>query len=223
MIITIDGPAGAGKSTVAKALAKQIDFQFLDTGAMYRAVTVSFMRDEIDIESEDQVRQALPSIDIDMDQERCFLNGADISDQIRTPEISRRVSPVAANRDVRERLVQFQRQVAAKGNFVCEGRDQGTIAFPDAFIKFFLTASAEQRARRRLLDLESRGIEISFEDLLAQQNRRDQLDRQREVGPLIAAEDAVHIDSGELSVEQVLEKMIQAIDAKKSSISDSTS
>ena len=211
MIITIDGPAGAGKSTLAKLLAQRIGFEFLDTGAMYRAATVAVQENEVDLHKRDQVTTLMDQITIDFDNDKVLLNERDVTRLIRTPEITQGVSAVADHPDIRNKLVQLQRDIADNGKYVCEGRDQGTVAFPDAPVKFFLTASPEERAKRRWIELRGQGIKIEYDEVLQQQNRRDELDQSRKNGPLVAASDAVKIDTDHLTLVDVLEKMTEII------------
>ncbi len=207
MIITIDGPAGAGKSSVARALARRLHFTFLDTGAMYRAVTLAALRRGLPLEDTAALVELAGHVEIAFDAERVLLDGDDVTDAVRTYEISNLVRHAAGNPGVRAKLVELQRAAAANKDVVTEGRDQGTVAFPHAECKIFLTAGPEERARRRLLDLQSRGEKVTFEDVLAKQNSRDDSDRSRSVGPLIAAPDAIEVLTDGLSPEQVVDRL----------------
>lgn len=218
MIVTIDGPAGAGKSTVAKALAKQLGFRFLDTGAMYRVVTLAALRSNMDLNDAQQLAELANGLSICFDGDRVLLDDEDVSDQIRSNEITTQVRRVADNVAVRHRLIELQRQIAVDSDLVTEGRDQGTEAFPDAQCKIFLTASAEERAKRRYQDLQDRGENVDFEELLAQQNRRDQEDTQRQVGRLVAAPDAVKVVSDGLSLQQVVDRLAKLVQEKKDAL-----
>ncbi|MCP4461944.1 MAG: (d)CMP kinase, partial [Planctomycetaceae bacterium] len=205
MIITIDGPAGAGKSTVAKTLAKRLGFQYLDTGAMYRAIAWSLTESGVDLDDHDAVQRALQQIQLGMEHGRVFVNQVDVTDHLRDSRVSQNASRVATHPEVRERLVELQRVIASQGDFVCEGRDQGTVAFPDSPCKIFLTAAAEVRARRRWLEMKISEPELLLERVIEEQKIRDLRDETREIGRLERAHDAVEVDVGELTVEQVVE------------------
>ncbi len=193
MIITIDGPAGAGKSTVARALARRLGFRFLDTGAMYRAVALAALRRGLDWDAPDDLARLARKLDIRTLGQRILLDGEDVSEAVRTSEVTAVTRYAADNLQVREFLVELQRKLAAGDDVVTEGRDQGTVAFPRAECKIFLTASPAERARRRLLDLQSQGEPVTLEQVLAAQERRDREDATRPVGPLAPALDAITI------------------------------
>ena len=207
MIVTIDGPAGAGKSSIARRLAERLRFQFLDTGAMYRAVALAALRKGLGDGDADAVAKLAHELTIDMQHERTVLNGEDVSAAIRTSDVSAAVYLAADNVAVRERLVELQRQTAGSRDTVTEGRDQGTVAFPQAECKIFLTASPEERARRRLAELVARGEPITLEQVLAQQAERDRRDAARPVGALIKAADAVEVWTDGLSPEEVVDRL----------------
>ena len=207
MIVTIDGPAGAGKSTVARALAERLQFRFLDTGAMYRAVALAAMRRGLSWSDPRALASLAHEVDLRVDDDRVLLDGDDVSDEIRTLEVTAATHYAANNAGVRQHLVQLQRRAAGSENVVAEGRDQGTVVFPDAECKFFLTASPEERARRRLEELRNRGETASFDELLAQQNARDASDSTREVGPLVAAQDAEYVLTDGLSFSEVVDRL----------------
>lgn len=207
MIITIDGPAGAGKSTAAKALAGRLGFEFLDTGAMYRAVTLAGLQAGIDLQDRAAVAGLLPSLRLEMSSGRVVLNGVDVTAAIRTLEVTSASGAIASNSEVRRHLVTLQRAVAKGRNMVCEGRDQGTVVFPDALCKFFLVADPVARAQRRQNDIIRRGERASFEEILRAQEVRDRRDASRDVAPMVPAADAIHIDSTHLSLDQVVERM----------------
>ena len=211
MIVTIDGPAGAGKSSAAKELARRLGFEFLDTGAMYRAVTLAALRAGLDVRDHAAVAAQLPSLQIDMPPGRVMLNGEDITGQIRTAEITAASGPVADNPAVRRRLGELQRTVAARRNMVCEGRDQGTVVFPDAACKFFLIADPRERARRRQRDMEARGELLGLQTVLQAQQARDARDAQRDLAPMKPAADAIVLDSTHLTLEQVVDQMERAV------------
>ena len=207
MIVTIDGPAGAGKSSVAKRLAKRLGFDFLDTGSMYRAVTWSLSAAKVDLEDSQAVTEALANIKISMRDGQVLVNGKDVTRFLRTPDISQQASIVAAIPAVRAELVNLQRAVAAQGNFVCEGRDQGTIVFPDSICKVFLTASPEVRAERRWLEMKTHTPGLQLEDVIAEQKIRDLRDETRKVGRLEKAKDATEIRVDKLSLDEVIDQI----------------
>ncbi|MFZ1935499.1 MAG: (d)CMP kinase [Thermoguttaceae bacterium] len=207
MIITIDGPAGAGKSTVARALARRLGFRFLDTGAMYRAVALAALRRGLDWDAADDLARLARKLDIRTLGERILLDGEDVTEAVRTSEVTAVTRYAADNPKVREFLVELQRKLAADDDVVTEGRDQGTVAFPRAECKVFLTASPAERARRRLLDLQSQGEPVTLEQVLAAQERRDREDAARAVGPLLPAADAVTLCTDGMTLAEVVVKL----------------
>src|SRR5262245_14972002 len=207
MIVAIDGPAGAGKSTIARQLSERLGFAFLDTGAMYRAVALAALRQGLGDRDADAIAQLAESLAIDFDGRRTLLDGEDISHSIRTTEVSAAVYLAADNIAVRRRLVELQRNIAAGRDLVTEGRDQGTVAFPHAECKIFLTASPRERARRRYEELVARGESVNFEDVLSQQLERDHRDATRPVGALVKATDAVEVLTDGLTPEQVVDRL----------------
>jgi cytidylate kinase len=210
MIITIDGPAGSGKSTAARGLAQRLGFEFLDTGGMYRAVAFALTRADIDFHSP-RVPEVLNTLRLEMPPGRVLLNGEDVTTAIRTAEMNSASSKVAAVPAVRAFLVEQQRAIAKGRSMVCEGRDQGTVVFPDAICKFYLVADPVARARRRYGDLIARGQQVTFEQVLTEQIERDQRDSSRAVGPLTPAADAIHIDTSDLTPDQVLDRLEQEV------------
>ncbi len=211
MIVTIDGPAGAGKSSAAKELARRLGFEFLDTGATYRAVTLAVLRAGIDPRDHQAVARLLPDLRIEMPPGRVLLNGEDVTGLIRTSEITAASQPIADNRAVREHLVALQRAVAAGRDVVSEGRDQGTIVFPDAGCKFFLEADPVERARRRQREMAARGEARDLDAVLRDQEARDRRDAARDLAPMVPAADAVPLDSTHLSLEQIVDRMQQEV------------
>ena len=210
MIVTIDGPAGSGKSTAARGLAAHLGFEFLDTGAMYRSVALALTRAQMAFDSP-EVELFLGEIHIDMFPGKVLLNREDVTPFLRTPELSSGASKVAAIPCVRHYLVRQQRQIAQGRQMVCEGRDQGTVVFPDAECKFYLVASPEFRARRRLQDLLSRGHQTTLEVVLREQEERDNRDSSRAVGALKPAADSIHLDTSDMGIDEVLLWMEQKV------------
>lgn len=221
MIITLDGPAGAGKSSMARALARRLGYRFLDTGAMYRAVALAAIRRQIPWNDSAALAELAQHVRIELHNEHVFLDGEDVTDAIRSSDVTSSVHYVADNPSVRQQLVSQQRRLAAGKNIVCEGRDQGTVAFPDAECKIFLTATPGERARRRLRELAARGEPVAFETLLAQQNDRDHRDTTRPVGRLARADDAVEISSDGLTPEEVIARLERIVQQRQSQLSAS--
>lgn len=215
MIITLDGPAGAGKSSVARALAQRLGYRFLDTGAMYRAVALAAQRRGLSWNDSMALADLARQISIELQGEQVFLDGEDVTEAIRATDVTTVVHFVADNPEVRAELVRLQQQLAEGKNIVCEGRDQGTVAFPHAECKIFLTATPEERARRRLSQLQTQGEQVRFEELLRQQNDRDLRDRSRPVGRLSKAADAMELVSDGLTQEQVIDRLEQLVRERK--------
>jgi cytidylate kinase len=209
VIVAIDGPAGAGKSTVARAVARRLGVGHLDTGAMYRALTWLALERGVDPGAADELsalaRANPAALEVEADRRRVWIAGEDATEAIRHPEVTARVSEVAAHPGVREAMVAAQRALMRSGDWVCEGRDIGTAVCPTAEIKIFLTASAEERARRRRDELAAQGVELTHDEVLADVRRRDELDSTRAVSPLRVAHGAVVIDSSALTAEEVAE------------------
>lgn len=211
MIVTIDGPAGAGKSTAARMLAQRLNFDFLDTGAMYRVVTLAALRLQISLSSEEAIEPLLDSLRLEMPPGKVLLNGEDVTVQIRTSEITAQSGAIASNKAVRKRLLQWQREIGAGRNLVTEGRDQGTLVFPDAGCKFFLVASPEQRAERRWRELHARGEHVTLHDVLSAQEQRDQRDAARDIAPMKPAGDAILLDTTSFTIEEVVNRMEEEV------------
>ncbi|WLT32540.1 (d)CMP kinase [Geothrix sp. PMB-07] len=207
-LIAIDGPSGVGKSTTARRVAARLGWQYLDTGAMYRAVALAIQRAGISLDDAPALEGLLSRLDLAQDQGRMFLGGEDISEAIRSQEVTRLVSPASAHARVREVLVEQQRRIGASGGWVVDGRDIGTVVFTQACCKVFLTASPEARARRRFLELEAKGQPADVDEVLTDLQRRDLADSTRAVAPLRKAEDATELDSSDLSLDQVVDWIV---------------
>ncbi|MFZ5951167.1 MAG: (d)CMP kinase [Candidatus Rifleibacteriota bacterium] len=216
-VVAIDGPAGAGKSTVAKKVAEKLGYNYLDTGAMYRAVTLKALQENISFEDRQAISRCAKESGIKFKESRTsilpevYLNNANVTLEIRKPEVARNVSFVAAVPEVRECMTDLQRKIGQHGKWVVDGRDIGSVVFPNARAKIFLTASIEERAQRRLLDFQQKGIEADLESLKQEIARRDEIDSNREVAPLIQAEGAVYLDTTALSIDQVIERIIEIV------------
>ncbi|MDF9653452.1 (d)CMP kinase [Bacillus cereus] len=213
--IAIDGPAAAGKSTVAKVVAKELSYVYIDTGAMYRTLTYAALEQKVDIENEEQLMEVVKNVNIEFQQgentQLVFLNGQDVSEVIRTPDVTNRVSIVAKHRLVREEMVRRQQELAKKGGVVMDGRDIGTHVLPDAEVKIFMLASVEERAERRHLENSNKGFDSNLEQLKEEIAQRDKLDSEREVSPLKKADDALELDTTSLSIEEVVQKIMSIV------------
>ncbi len=216
--IAIDGPAGAGKSTIARAAAKALGFIYVDTGALYRAAAYFMISHGIDVNNESKVGgylcDVVPELKYIDGEQHVFVNGVDVTDKIRTPEVSMGASAVSAMPCVRDFLFDLQQKIAAENNVIMDGRDIGTVVLPNADVKIYLTASAEERARRRHKELAEKGENVSFEEVLADVNKRDYNDMNREVAPLKKAEDAVLCDTTNVDLQGAIEMLINIINSK---------
>ncbi len=218
-VVAIDGKAGSGKSTTARGVARQLNFFYLDTGAMYRAFTLKYLKSggtkRIDSEL---VNKLLTTTRIELIYEnellKVLLDGSDVSKEIRTPEVNELVSPISAIKEVREWMVKQQREIACGRNIVCEGRDMATVVFPDAPVKIFMDASPEIRAERRKKELEESGVKVQYDEILANLKYRDQYDSSREHSPLKKTEDAIVIDTTNLTIEQEIEQVVRIVKEK---------
>ena len=212
MIIAFDGPAGSGKSTIAKIISEKLGITYLDTGAMYRAVTLYFLENNVDFNDESQVEINLEKIELEFINDKLYLNNKDVSVQIREKNVNDNVSFVSAIRIVREKMVDLQRKMSGKKSVVLDGRDIGTVVFPNADYKFYVTASGDVRARRRYEEELQKGISnLSFDEVKKSMENRDYIDSNREVTPLRKADDAIEIDTSDMSIEEVLEKILSYI------------
>lgn len=209
--IAVDGPGGAGKSTVAKAVAERLGIDYVDTGAMYRAIGYKMREEGIGPDDTERLEAMLADTDIDFADGDIILDGVVVNDKIRTPEISKAASVCSALSQVRAKLVDIQRSMGMKKSMIMDGRDIGSNVLKDAEYKFFLTASAEERADRRYKELTEKGENVSFDEVLADIKERDHRDRTRELNPLVMAEDAVEIDSTDLSIEEVIDRIVKEI------------
>jgi CMP/dCMP kinase len=215
MIVTIDGPAGAGKSSAARGLARRLGFRFLDTGAMYRAVTLAARERGLELADPEQLNALVRTIRVELVGDRVMLEGRDVTDAIRKFEIATATHYAADNPVVRAQLVVWQREAAADTDVVTEGRDQGTVVFPNAECKIFLTADEHERARRRHRDLAARGEDIPFDEVLENQQLRDQRDASRSVGALLKADDAVEVSTDGLSPDEVIAELERIVRSKQ--------
>lgn len=212
-VITIDGPSGAGKSTVSRLLAERLGYQYLDTGALYRAVAWKVKDEKIDLDDEEALNELLRSIEINLSGERLSVNGVDITSMIRTSEIGELSSVVSAKAAVRKRLLSLQREAGLRGRVVVEGRDTGTVVFPDAEKKFYLDASLEERARRRSDDLRAGDPAITIGKTIEAIQARDSRDSSRTHAPLTRTSDMIYIDSSNLTVEEVIDRIMVELDS----------
>jgi len=216
MIIAIDGPAGAGKSTVAKIIAQKLGFLYVDTGAMYRALTLKAIKEGIDIKNIPRIIEMARRIQVDLRNNQdgslsLFLDGEDVTDEIRQPRITKLVSDIARIKEVRQVMLGVQRRLGKERDSVLDGRDIGTVVFPEADKKFYIDARFEERVRRRYKELKDLGQEITQEDVALDLRNRDTIDSTREVAPLKKAEDAIYIDTTDMTIEQVVDKILSYV------------
>ncbi|MDG6882676.1 Cytidylate kinase [Phocoenobacter uteri] len=214
-VITVDGPSGAGKGTLCYALAKQLNFDLLDSGAVYRILALAALKSNVAFDDEQALSDLAENLDIQFipqnDEVNVILNGENVGDQIRTAEAGQNASKVAAFPKVRAALLQRQRDFSTEKGLIADGRDMGTVVFPDAQVKLFLDASAEERAKRRVNQLQSKGFNANFDKILAEIKERDDRDRNRAVAPLVPASDALLLDSTNLSIEEVIKQALDYI------------
>jgi CMP/dCMP kinase len=217
LIIAIDGPSGAGKSTLAKRLAKELGFIYVDTGAMYRALALKVLREGVDLADDASMARLIESTTIDLQVDgalQVLLDGADVAADIRTPQVSQMASKASALPAVRARMLELQRDMARRGNIVAEGRDIGTVVFPQAEVKIFLQASAAERARRRFAELQAAGQSVDLTETLREIEERDKRDSERDLAPLRQADDALMIDSSSVDANQVTARVLAHIGTK---------
>ena len=218
-VVAIDGPAGSGKGTVTKLVGERLNLINIDTGAMYRCVTLACMKKNIEVTELDKIENELENIDINFKNENgkklVFLNGEEVTQSIRTVEVDNLVAKFAAVKIVRDKMTPLQREMGKTNNIIMEGRDIGTVVFPDADVKIFLDCSVEERARRRYKQNIEKGINTPYEDILEGIKERHRLETEREIAPFVQAEDAIYIDSTNLTIEEVTEKIINIIEEIK--------
>ena len=218
-VVAVDGPAGSGKGTITREVAKKMNLINIDTGAMYRCVTLLMIRQNIKLEDKEKIKEILDKIDIkfgiENGEQKVYLNGEDVSLLIRTKEVNEFVSPVSTLKIVRERLADMQREMSKAIDVIMEGRDIGTNVFPNANVKIYLDATPEERAKRRFKQNEEIGIQIPYEEILESLKNRDYIDSHREISPLKQAEDAIYIDSTNMSIDEVVEEIVNIIKKKR--------
>lgn len=214
MIVAIDGPAGSGKGTVTKIIAEKKNLQYIDTGAMYRCVALKMLEEKISLEDIKNIEQILDNIEIDLKGSKVFLNGKEVTKEIRSVEVSNFTSPVSTIGFIREKMVELQRTLAKGKDVIMEGRDIGTVVFPDADVKIYLDATSEERAKRRVEQNKQNGISSNYNQILKDIIERDNRDMNREISPLRKAEDAILVDTTSLTIEDVVEKVSDIIDNK---------
>ena len=211
IIIAIDGPAGAGKSTISKLVADRLGINYIDTGAMYRALTLKCLEKGIDVLDQESVIDQLSKSDISFENNVIYLDNRDVSDLIRSQKINQNVSDVAKIKEVRSKMVDVQRKLGTNKDVILDGRDVGTYIFPDTKYKFFLNASPEERGRRRYQEMVLKGENVVLEDIIEDVKRRDEIDSNREFAPLLKASDAIEVDSTNMSIDQVVDFIVSTI------------
>ena len=215
VVVAIDGPAAAGKSTISKIVAKKLGFTYIDTGAMYRAFTSYVLDKGVDPENEEECCKLIPEVDIELFPDgRVMCSGKDVTRVIREPKVSGNVSYIASYKDIRLALVDLQRKLANNVSVVMDGRDIGTYVLPNADVKIFMVASVEERAKRRYKENQEKGIECTFEDIVADVEKRDRIDSSRAFAPLKPAEDSIRLDTSDLNIEEVTNEVLRIINEK---------
>ncbi len=218
-IVAIDGPAGTGKGTITSLISKELGLVNIDTGATYRCVALYAIRNNIKIEEKEKIIASLPNIEIDMQnqngEQKVFLNGEDVSKEIRSKEVSQIVSPVSSIKEVRYKMVEVQRKLAQGKDVIMEGRDITTVVFPEANVKIYMDADEKERAQRRYKEMQEKGIQMTYEEVLKNIQARDKNDKEKEVGALKIAEDAIYLDTTGLSIEEVKDKILNIIKENK--------
>ncbi|MEI0560642.1 (d)CMP kinase [Brachyspira pilosicoli] len=216
-IISLDGPSGAGKSTVAKLVAKKLGYKYLDTGAMYRAVTLFFLNKNVNIQNDNEIISAISDLKISFDNNnKIYLNDVDVSEEIRSIKVVNMVSKVSSISAVRKSMVSLQRAIAENDNYVVDGRDIGSVVFPLAKYKFYIDASVEIRAKRRYEEEIQKGKDITFEEVIDSIKKRDEIDSNREDSPLVVPKDAIIIDTTNMTIDEVVQKITDVVFNKKS-------
>lgn len=210
--IAVDGPSGAGKSTIAKAIAKKLNIDYIDTGAMYRAVGYKILQNGVALDDIDGIQKMLDTTEIDFSKGNIILDGEIVNDYIRTPQISKQASACSAIGIVRKKLVALQQKMGESKSVIMDGRDIGTVVFPDAEFKFFITASVEERAKRRYDELIAKGQDVDYEQILIDIKTRDHNDSTREITPLRKAEDAIEVDTTDMNIEKVVEHICKLME-----------
>lgn len=214
-VVAIDGPAGAGKGTITKKVAEKLNLINIDTGATFRCVALNMIKENVKIDETEKIEKILNRINIEMRSDgKVFLNGEDATKEIRENDVNNLVSPISAIRIVRDKLLEIQRKIAEEKDVIMEGRDIGTVVFPNADVKIYLDATPEERAKRRVLQNREKGIETSYKEVLENIIDRDKRDSNRKVAPLKKAEDAVYIDSSDMTIDEVVEQVINIIKTK---------
>ena len=211
LVIAVDGPAGAGKSTIAKIVADKLNINYIDTGAMYRAITYKVLQNDIDVNNEDQIIEIAKNSDIYFKDNNIYLDGKILKEEIRTPEVSNNVSNIAQIKEVRYLMVDVQREIGRRNSVILDGRDIGSYVFPNADYKFYLIATPNERGMRRFKELKEKGYDTSLEEIIKDIIKRDEIDSNREFAPLVKAEDAIEIDTTGKSIDEVVDFVLSKI------------